>query len=183
MRRSNGEVCLYIVEGPIEKRFIEQLRQQNLLVLGRVQVFNLMQKKLKDRDSLLNKRVDRIFCIIDTDCREEENLRTLLHNVKKLKNIGKDIVVLAQKENFEGELGYVLHHEGIHSLCTFFHLRHESVTDLKTYLSQSVRYDCYVTKDNVKRYCVRPEEFKNVLQRMGLLLNCIRKGSDCITTY
>ena len=95
MRRNNGEVCLYIVEGPIEKRFIDQLKQKNLFVLGRVQVFNLMQKKLRDRDSLLNKCVDKVFCIIDTDCREEENLRTLLHNVKKLRSIGREIAVLA----------------------------------------------------------------------------------------
>ncbi len=181
MRRNNGEVCLYIVEGPIEKRFIDQLKQKNLFVLGRVQVFNLMQKKLRDRDSLLNKRVDKVFCIIDTDCREEENLRTLLHNVKKLRSIGREIAVLVQKENFEGELGYVLQREGVHSLCGLFHLHHESLSDLKTYLSQNVQYDGYVTKDNVRRYCVRPEEFKNVLQGMESLLKCIHKGSECIT--
>lgn len=181
MRRNNGEVCLYIVEGPIEERFIERLKQQDLLVPGKVKKFNLMQKELSGKESLLNQRVGKIFCIIDTDCREEGNLRTLLHNVKKLKNIGREIAVLVQKENFEGELGYVLQHEGVRSLCGLFHLHHESLTDLKTYLSKNVRYDGYVTKDNVKRYCVKPEEFKNVLQGMGFSLNCIRKGSECIT--
>lgn len=40
--------------------------------------------------------------------------------MKKLRQIGADVVVLVQKENFEGELEYVLEEEGIRSLCRLF---------------------------------------------------------------
>lgn len=116
MKKLNHGRCLYVVEGDIEKRFIEQIKQADLIVPGRVQVFNLMQKEIKGKDSILNKKVSSVFCIIDTDRKEVDNLQKLTHNVKKLRQIGADVIVLVQKENFEGELGYVLEEEGIRSL-------------------------------------------------------------------
>lgn len=120
MKRLSHGRCLYVVEGDIEKRFIEQIKQADLIVPGRVQVFNLMQKEIREKDSILNKKVSSVFCIIDTDRKEVDNLQKLTHNVKKLRQIGADVVVLVQKENFEGELGYVLEEEGIRSLCRLF---------------------------------------------------------------
>ena len=63
MKKLSHGRCLYVVEGDIEKRFIEQA---DLIVPGRVQVFNLMQKEIREKDSILNKKVSSVFCIIDT---------------------------------------------------------------------------------------------------------------------
>lgn len=166
MKKLSHGRCLYVVEGDIEKRFIEQIKQVDLIVPGRVQVFNLMQKEIKEKDSILNKKVSSVFCIIDTDRKEVDNLQKLTHNVKKLRQIGADVVVLVQKENSEGELEYVLEEEGICSLCRLFSVKHETLGDLKTFLSQQVQYEGYVNQDNVKRYCARTDEFVGIVSRV-----------------
>lgn len=181
MKKLSHGRCLYVVEGDIEKRFIEQIKQADLIVPGRVQVFNLMQKEIREKDSILNKKVSSVFCIIDTDRKEVDNLQKLTHNVKKLRQIGADVVVLVQKENFEGELGYVLEEEGIRSLCRLFSVKHETLGDLKTFLSQQVQYEGYVNQDNVKRYCARTDEFVGIVSRaFDTLGNHIKMGKDSI---
>lgn len=62
MKKLNHGRCLYIVEGDIEKRFIEQIKQADLIVPGRVQVFNLMQKKNKGEGQHFEQ--EGVFCVL-----------------------------------------------------------------------------------------------------------------------
>lgn len=47
MIKNSYKKNLYIVEGKIEKKFIEELKTHNLIKLGKCAEFNLMQKKNK----------------------------------------------------------------------------------------------------------------------------------------
>lgn len=58
---------LYVVEGEIEKRFINQLTRQDLIKPGRVKKFNLMQKELKNSNDILTNKYDYTICVIDSD--------------------------------------------------------------------------------------------------------------------
>lgn len=68
---------LYIVEGDIEKNFIENLKQYDSIKLGKCIVFNIMQNIIKLTNSIIHKTYNEIFCIIDTDCKNKHNLETL----------------------------------------------------------------------------------------------------------
>ena len=142
---------MYIVEGAIEENFVEQLRENNIIVPGRVRVWNLMQKKLNHSNPILTKRVDEIFAIIDTDCVESSNLATFNLNIKELKSIGK-VFVLVQNENFEDELCRILNANTIQQLCDYFNVKNRTRKGLKTFLSKGVNYKDRVTKDNIWEY-------------------------------
>lgn len=61
MKKLNHGRCLYVVEGDIEKRFIEQIKQADLIVPGRVQVFNLMQKNKGEGQHF---EQEGVFCVL-----------------------------------------------------------------------------------------------------------------------
>ena len=95
---------LYIAEGEIEKRFIDFLKHEEFIVAGRFAKFNLMQDKLKESNDILTRKMDKIFCILDTDV---VNISNLLFNLKKLADIcPKNIFTLIQNRNFEDETNY-----------------------------------------------------------------------------
>ena len=126
--------CLYVAEGEIEQRFLAELKQLGYFVPGKFMKYNLMQKKVKHSDNIMAKKYTRLICIIDTDCVEATNLETFVHNLKMLKEICRNIEVMVQKENFEGELSWLL---GNKSLLKAFTTKFEGVKELKQFLAQS----------------------------------------------
>lgn len=162
--------CLYIVEGEIEERFIKQLKELDWIIPGRISRFNLMQKKLKKTDNILSKRMDYIYCIIDTDRAGRYNLETLAANLKQLKTIGH-IKLLVQKENFEQELYYILGCSTLSKLCQHFNLSHATLEDLKKFLSQKINYKDYLLKENIKKYCSRPDTFKENIAHIPVYID------------
>ena len=153
---------LYIGEGEIEERFFDFLNQNNFIRLGRFRKFNLMQEKLSGARDILKKIMDKVYCVLDTDCIEATNFDTLIQNIKLLKRIcPRNIFLLIQNKNFEDELSYVLECK---NLCDRFKLKHSTKKDLKKYLAQSVSYSRIISKNNLVRYCQRPEEFKDELK-------------------
>lgn len=161
---------LYIVEGEIEDRFLNQVKEDDYIIAGRVRKFNLMQKKLSAKNSILNTKYDEIFCIIDTDRVDTPNLQVLRDNLKQLQKIGK-IVLLIQHQNFEDELLYMVNSRNIKTLCTMFNLSHGTVKDLKEFLNQKIRYQKYISKEMMRRYCARPEVFKRHLEETRSTIN------------
>ena len=153
---------LYIAEGEIEERFFDFLNQNDFIQHGRFRKFNLMQEKLLGSNDLLKKIMDKVYCVLDTDCIETTNFNTLLHNVKMLRSIcPRNIFLLIQNKNFEDELSYVLECK---NLCERFKLKHSTQSDLKRHLAQSVSYSRIISKNNLIRYCRRSEEFKDELK-------------------
>ena len=153
---------IYIVEGEIEVRFLKQLIEAELISPGRIYKFNLMQEELKPISSILTKKVDEIFAIIDTDCIEDVQLKNIVNNIKTLKKIGK-LFVLVQNKNFEDELMTIFEQSNIQNLCRFFKLKNHSKTDLKVYLCQKVKYSDKINKENIKKYCSCYGSFQQIL--------------------
>lgn len=153
---------LYIAEGEIEQRFFDFLKRNDFIQPGRFKQFNLMQNELSDSHDILKSNMGKIYCVLDTDCADEINFHTLEHNVKMLRRIcPKNVFLLIQHKNFENELSYVLECK---NLCRRFNLKYNTEKDLKRYLAQSVIYSGVISKENLTRYCRRPEEFKAKLQ-------------------
>ena len=61
MIKNSYKKNLYIVEGKIEKKFIEELKTHNLIKLGKCAEFNLMQKKIKKTNNIMSKTYNEIF--------------------------------------------------------------------------------------------------------------------------
>lgn len=154
---------LYIAEGEIEERFITFLTQNDFIQSGRFKKFNLMQDRLKNNDSLLMKKVDKIYCILDTDVINSDNISNLIFNLGKLKDIcSSSVLNLIQYKNFEGELRFILN---CNDLSDLFKLPYKSTKDLKTFLAQKIVYRNYINKENLLRYCTRSDNFKQELKK------------------
>lgn len=152
---------LYIAEGEIEEFFIDYLKEKSFILPGRFEKFNLMQNILKDTDRILTNKVDKIFCILDTDNTGTIFLERLHKNVKKLGEISKrKIYLLVQKEKFEDELKFIL---DTNDLAVFFKLKNHSLADIKRHLAGNVNYDKCISKENLKIYCSRYQAFQNLL--------------------
>ncbi len=153
---------LYIAEGKIEERFFDFLKRNDFIQSGRFREFNLMQDKLSGSNDLLKKIMDKVYCVLDTDCIDKTNFDTLLHNLGMLKSIcPRNIFLLIQNKNFEDELSYVLECK---NLCDKFNLKYSSEKDLKKHLAQAVNYLGIISRKNLIRYCRRPDEFKDELK-------------------
>lgn len=153
---------LYIAEGKIEEKFFDFLKVSDFICSSCFRKFNLMQKRLSGSSDILKNNMGKVYCVLDTDCIEKANFDTLVYNVGLLRRIcPKNIFLLIQNKNFEDELSYVLECK---NLCERFKLKHSSQKDLKRHLARSVSYVGIVSKENLVRYCRRPEEFKDELK-------------------
>ncbi len=144
---------LYIVEGEIEERFFRQMIRLYYIRPGRIKIFNIMQNELSNSDNIMMKKYDLIFCVIDSDCIQRDNLNKFCNNIKKLKTIGK-VIVFVQDKNFEQELCRMLQ---VVDLKKFFKYRGH----IKEYLAKEVEYSKIINKEKLKTYCTSPENFIN----------------------
>ena len=175
MIKNSYKKNLYIVEGKIEKKFIEELKTHNLIKLGKCAEFNLMQKKIKKTNNIMSKTYNEIFGIIDTDCVEDCNLQNLYDNIKFLRSVGK-VKVFVQCRNFEEELAYILELKSsdiILSLCKYLELKNKTKDDLKDFLAKNIIYIKYINEENLKKYCSRPEAFEKLLKEKINIVNGI----------
>ena len=154
---------MYIAEGEIEESFSSFLKTQSFISFGRFFKFNLLQDVLKKQSTLLAAKVDKIFCILDTDCLSDKFLKNLIENINLLKSISRNkIGLLIQNQNFEDELKYVLCQS---DLGKFFNLKNKTNADVKRYLSNKVDYRQYISCENLIRYCSRPQVFNQELEK------------------
>lgn len=155
--------CMYIVEGEIEERFLQQLKQLGLVVPGKVFTFNLMQKQLKHTSNILAfKNYSAIYCVIDTDVVDKGNIENLVQNIKLLKTIGKPRI-LVQNKNFEDELMRILELPNIAALGKLLCAKQNDVRWVKRFLSQNIDYSKHINRDNIVRYCSRYYSFQELL--------------------
>lgn len=71
----------YIVEGQTEEAFLNNLKSHAVIDTGKVKVFNLMQKQMKETNPILYIHRDEFICIIDTDCCDVSNIENLIVNI------------------------------------------------------------------------------------------------------
>ena len=153
---------LYVVEGEIEDKYLNQLKSENRVKSGRVKKFNIMQVSVKPTDDIMKRKVSIIYCIIDTDCIDAANINTFVDNVKMLSTIGK-VVVLVHNRNFEDELVYMLQAGTIKRLCDIFNVSNKTTKDLKSFLATNQGYTKKIAKEHLVRYCERPESFCEIV--------------------
>ena len=73
--------CTYFVEGLCEKQLIDSIKNTDLLIPGKVKVFNVVQEDLKP-SHLLSIRDGYIVFVFDTDV---SNITYLWSNIKRVK--------------------------------------------------------------------------------------------------
>ena len=95
--------CTYFVEGLCEKQLIDSIKNTDLLIPGKVKVFNVVQADLKP-SHLLSIRDGYIVFVFDTDV---SNTTYLWSNIKRVKENCPSkvkLLFLAQAKNFEEEI-------------------------------------------------------------------------------
>ena len=96
----------YFVEGECEEKLINTLKtpQGNALLAGKVEVFNIVSKKLSNQRIAVLKPDTIIILVYDTDIQQTEILE---ENIKKLEKYGfKKIYHVQSIYNFEDEIVY-----------------------------------------------------------------------------
>ncbi len=153
------DICLYVAEGEIEKRFLNELKQLEYFVPGKFCKFNLMQKRIKVTDNIMSKHYSRIICIIDTDCEDLPQLENLKHNLKELSTVCERLEVMVQNKNFEDELGRLMDTD---NLLTAFNHKFAGIKELKRFLSQKVVYKNYISFNRIPEYCKDYQPFQEL---------------------
>lgn len=100
---SNNIRYHYYVEGPCEKKLIDELKKVQAVISGPVNVFNAAQEEFsQQRLRVLSSNTVAII-ILDTDAGNYDILSRNVHILKKNRNI-KDVWLVFQVENLEKEL-------------------------------------------------------------------------------
>ena len=153
------DICLYVAEGEIEKRFLNELKQLEYFVPGKFSKFNLMQKRIKVTDNIMSKHYSRIICIIDTDCEELPQLENLKYNLQELITVCGRLEVMVQNKNFEDELIRLMDTD---NLLIAFNQKFAGIKELKKFLSQKVIYKNYIDLNRLPEYCKNYHTFKQL---------------------
>ena len=94
----------YYVEGECEKKLLEALKEQNDLILpGKIEVFNVVNKELTDMYLRLLSEKTTVVFLFDTDIEKTDILRKNISKVKKNGRI-RDLWLVIQVKNLEDEL-------------------------------------------------------------------------------
>lgn len=106
MNKKSHQKLLYFVEGPTEKKLIEEFKKAQAFVLpGHVNVLNVTQRRIP-KAILTNLSKDTIIVLIfDTDIPSSQVLKDNVKSLKKSR-IVKDVWCVPQVENLEDELIY-----------------------------------------------------------------------------
>ena len=100
----NNEYVHYYVEGQDEEKLLSVLKtDMELIIPGKIQVFNITQEVLTKLRLMQLKDNTRVVLVYDTDT---EGSDTLLENVQILKSCSrvKEVVCVPQVKNLEDEL-------------------------------------------------------------------------------
>lgn len=96
----------YYVEGETEKKIVEVLKSNmGLIISGKVEVFNVINKKLTLLRTMNFKNKTTIILVFDTDVDNATILRQNIDFLNKLANV-KKVICIPQIYNLEDELEY-----------------------------------------------------------------------------
>lgn len=94
----------YYVEGECEKKLLETLKEQkNLILPGKVEVFNVVNKELTDMYLRLLSENTIVVFLFDTDTDKTDILQRNISKVRKNGRI-RDLWLIIQVKNLEDEL-------------------------------------------------------------------------------
>lgn len=97
----------YFVKGECERKFIEELKLNNIIEPGKIKKINIALKELSNSDLREFNPIERkrfIIVLNLMECNEEERKKMILKNIKKLKSKKGKVIVIVQNENLKEEL-------------------------------------------------------------------------------
>lgn len=100
-----GKFYQYYVEGECEQKLIEELKIYEMVIPGKVSVFNAVQNHFKNAQLMQLKRETTVILVFDTD---KNDYDVLIENIEYLKNYPtiKEVWIVPQIRNLEDELIY-----------------------------------------------------------------------------
>ncbi len=93
----------YFVEGLCEKKLIDELKKNQMVIAGNVSVLNVKQKDISDGRLRLLTRNTIVILVFDTDTKDLSILKRNMEKLKESHNI-RDIGCVMQVGNLEDEL-------------------------------------------------------------------------------
>lgn len=99
-----GKYYHYFVEGDDDKKIVDTLKTDlQLIIPGKVQKFNVIEKTLKKNHLMGLKNGTTVILVFDTDTGKVKILRKNLEFLKS-QSIVKDVICITQVKNLEDEL-------------------------------------------------------------------------------
>ncbi|SES43134.1 hypothetical protein SAMN04487884_1521 [Butyrivibrio fibrisolvens] len=98
-----GAIIQYYVEGEDEKKLVEVLKTNGLILPGKVQVFNPVCERVSKARLITLKQGTNIVLIFDTDVDQEEILKENIKLFKACSSISS-VYTIPQNRNLEDEL-------------------------------------------------------------------------------
>lgn len=104
----------YFYEGECEKKLIEALKKESLVKPGRLMKHNFWNQSFGSKIRLISRGSTGVIVFDTDDCK---NHSTFVENVLSLRGVCRDVILLAQHDNLEGELCYSCGIKGTNSLA------------------------------------------------------------------
>lgn len=100
-----SDLIMYIVEGPTEKKLIDNIKNNHILS-GKVYVKNLAQNGSIETILKMIKPKTHVIIVFDTDLDCKNNFNCFCENIEKIKKCKntKNIILIPQISNLEDEL-------------------------------------------------------------------------------
>lgn len=100
----NCKPCIYLVEGQCERKLLTELKNNNLIIPGKIEVFNVLTRRITKSKVTTIKPESIVVMVFDTD--QNYDMSILKDNCKILEQYLKkpNIKMLIQVKNLEDEL-------------------------------------------------------------------------------
>ncbi|MDR2342111.1 MAG: hypothetical protein LBD84_03595 [Campylobacteraceae bacterium] len=153
---------IYIIEGENEEKLFRAFINNGYIPPGKIFVKNLMQNELENSYSIFDKKIDIVYCVIDTDVCKQCNIDVFKKNHKLLLEKTKRVYLLIQNKNLEQELSKALNKNCI-ELYKIFKCTKEK--DFKSRFNKTTQLIQIIENCNInyKLLWYKYENFKNIL--------------------
>ena len=95
---------VYYVEGECESTFVRMLQRYGYLRSGTVRVYNPVNRSMSKISSSMDKKKKYSVLVFDTEAKLAPE--TLKENIKRMKQVSKDVLLIPQCPCFESEIEY-----------------------------------------------------------------------------
>jgi len=157
---------IYLCEGETEQKFINTLKSNDLLIKGKIDIFNFAQRDISKIVRKYNYRSDYLIIIVDTDIFSEA---TICENIKILNKNKFKFCIFFQNQNLEDELKICCNKSSLINLYKDFYN-----------VSSSNEFKQRFIKDNSLRDKLNSNSFNIIkLWSNGFELICVLSNNRC----
>lgn len=102
-KRDNADY-VYYVEGDCEDAFVQMLQRYGCVKPGTVRAYNPVNRSMSKISSTMDKKKKYSVLVFDTE--EKLDPKMLKQNIKRMKQVSKDVLLIPQCPSFESEIEY-----------------------------------------------------------------------------